>query len=74
MFSRFFSNPVVRSTLISFITALALAVSATDFAWTQSALVAAAIAAARTALSALLPGGSFGYGTAAAPNEPDSGQ
>ena len=61
--SKFFSNPVVRSTLITFITALALIVTASDFAWTKAALVAAVVSAARTVLSALIPGGSFGVGS-----------
>lgn len=50
----------LRSTLITFAVTFALAVSASDFEWTQSAIVAALIAAGRTALSAVLPGGSFG--------------
>lgn len=50
----------VRSILITFAVTFAGAVIATDFEWTQQALVAAAVAAVRTAVSAILPGGSFG--------------
>lgn len=50
----------VRSTVITFVVSFALAISASGFEFTQAALVAAAIAAGRTALSAVFPGGSFG--------------
>lgn len=50
----------LRSVLITFAVTFGTAVLAPDFAWTQAALVAAAVTAIRTAVSALLPGGSFG--------------
>jgi hypothetical protein len=50
----------VRSALLTFVTTFALAITATDFEWSQSTVIAAVIAAARTVLSGLLPGGSFG--------------
>lgn len=50
----------VRSTLITFAVTFAASLTVADFAWTQDALVAAAIAAARTAVSGLVPGGPFG--------------
>jgi hypothetical protein len=61
-------NEVVRSALLTFVSTFLVTVvpvvTAPDFAWTQAALIAAAIAGLtagiRTAVSALLPGGSFG--------------
>ena len=50
----------LRSVLITFAITFATFVVAADFDWTRDALLAAAITAARTAVSALLPGGSFG--------------
>ena len=50
----------VRSALVTFATTFALAVAASGFEWSQPALIAAAVAAARTAVSALIPGGGFG--------------
>ena len=55
--------PWVRSLLITAVTAFALAITATDFQWSKSALIAALLAAVRTALSAVLPGGAFGFGS-----------
>jgi hypothetical protein len=52
--------------------AILLAVSAADFDWTQSALFAVVAAAARTALSGVLPGGSFGNSPESAVGEPHS--
>ena len=43
--TKYLNNPVVRSTLITFITALALIVTASDFAWTKTALIAALVSA-----------------------------
>lgn len=52
----------VRSAVLTFAIAFALSVlEAPDLS--HAALVAAAAAAARTALSGVLPGGSFGRGT-----------
>lgn len=50
----------LRSILITFAVTFATALVAPGFEFTQAAVVAAAVAAARTAVSALLPGGSFG--------------
>ena len=50
----------VRSALITAVSTFALAITATGFEFTKSAILAAAITAARTALSAALPGGPFG--------------
>lgn len=52
----------LRSVLITFAVTLGVAVTTSDFEFTQSALIAAVVTAARTAISALLPGGSFGQG------------
>jgi hypothetical protein len=50
----------LRSVLITFAVTFGTAVLAPDFELSQAALVAAAVTAIRTAVSALLPGGSFG--------------
>ena len=50
----------LRSVLITFAVTFGTAVLAPGFELTQAAVVAAAVTAIRTAVSALLPGGSFG--------------
>jgi len=52
----------VRSFVLTFLVFFVPSVLATGFVWSWSALAAAALAAVRTAASALLPGGSFGNG------------
>ena len=53
----------IRSALITFVTTLALAITATGFEFTKPAVIAAVVTAARTVVAALLPGGPFGVGS-----------
>jgi hypothetical protein len=50
----------LRSVILTFVFTLLVTVTAADFDWSQAAILAAATTALRTAVSALLPGGSFG--------------
>lgn len=50
----------VRSVLLTFVVTFVPFILATDFEWGWATVGAAAIAAGRTALSAGLPGGSYG--------------
>lgn len=54
------TREVLRSIAITFAVTLGTALLAPDFEFTQAAVVAAIVTAVRTAVSALLPGGSFG--------------
>ena len=56
------TKALLRSLVITFLTTLALAITASDFAWDKSAIVAAVVAAIRTAVQALIPGGPYGIG------------
>lgn len=51
---------IVRSILLTFLATFAAIVLAPGFDFTQATVAAAVVAAVRTAVSALLPGGSFG--------------
>lgn len=50
----------LRSVILTFIATFLVTITASDFDWTQDALIAAGFTALRTVASALLPGGSFG--------------
>lgn len=50
----------LRSSIVTFFITFVVFILTPEFDWSDSALLAAASAAARTVLSALLPGGSFG--------------
>jgi hypothetical protein len=50
----------LRSVILTFAVTFGTAILAPGFEFSQAALVAAAVTAIRTAVSALLPGGSFG--------------
>lgn len=50
----------LRSVILTFVFTLLVSVTSADFDWTQAAVISAFVAALRTAVSALLPGGSFG--------------
>lgn len=52
----------LRSVILTFVFTILVTVTAVDFDWSQAAVIAAFTAALRTAVSALLPGGSFGTG------------
>lgn len=56
----FFKNEVVRSVLLTFLVTFVPLVLVPDFTWTGAAVWAAVATGIRTALSAGLPGGSYG--------------
>ncbi len=63
----------LRSTLITFAVTFAGIVAVTDFAWTRDAIIAALVTATRTAVSALAPGGPFGFDPDGGDGEDDRG-
>lgn len=54
------NREVIRSIVLTFLVTFGATVLAEGFEFTQATLIAAAVTAIRTAVSALLPGGSFG--------------
>jgi hypothetical protein len=54
------NREVIRSIILTFLVTFGATVLAEGFEFTQATLIAAAVTAIRTAVSALLPGGSFG--------------